>query len=362
MLEKNKDYVEFTLQSTTVERTRDKDYRQVCLNGYSDYDFPGVPMDVVCKEFDHKVVIISKRDFDRLQAKAKDAETYSKCIDYMEEACQSYRDTIEDLKKKLADYETISSAKHEVIQSWKEVTGFSSCEEIEDYLVNEAECDTLHEAIDSLEYSVKFARDERRDLSKKLDECEKDYISERDKAEALQTENEQLKKKLAEFENEPTHIVYLNDPLGVIAKWEKVTGYNDPKDFLKWKANIEAIMEAWKDATGCKYPGDARKLLEKWQTMTRSETPENAAKWLERFEETDKRCDKLAREVESWKDAIGYSTLEDYLQARINFATPFDYTAAWQKSTGCIDPEAAKQYIDRLKGRLNKIHDCSVDW
>jgi len=115
-----------------------------------------------------------------IDSREAENEKYAKCIDDMEEACQDYRNTIEDLKKKLADYETISSAKHEVIQSWKEVTVFSSCEEIEDYLVNEAECDTLQKAIASLEYSVKFARDERRDLGKKLEECEKDYISERE--------------------------------------------------------------------------------------------------------------------------------------------------------------------------------------
>lgn len=34
----------------------------------------------------------------------------------------------------------------------------------------------------------------------------------------------------------------------------------------------------------------------------------------------------------------------------------------WRKATGRINPEEAKQYIDRLKDRLNKIHDCSVDW
>ena len=151
--------------------------------------------------------------------------------------------------------------------------------------------------------------------------------------------------------------------MGAIAKWQKVTGFDEPKDFLKWKANIEGIMEAWKDETGCKYPGDARRLLEKWKTMTRSETPENAAKWLERFEETDKRCDKLAREVESWKNVTGYSTPEDYMHARISgaFHTPFDYTSAWQEVTGFSTPEKCSSYIDRLEKKLEDIKNLTEE-
>lgn len=299
MLEKNKDYVEFTLQYTSVERTRDKDYRQVCFNGYSDYDFPGVPMDVVCKEFDHKVVVVGKRDFERLQAavdinaaiakeweknydlllKKTGFDTTKELVFYLTNVvqCDTLQDAIatlqdkvqrvhnglislplddwkdmkkkleecekdyiserdkaealekenKELKNKLNEFDPIPEFKEltEKLQStedveelewvlnhtcggwgsvngwrpiarfWKQkyetlskLVGFSSVEEIQDYLTNEAECDTLHEAIASLEYSVKFARDERMDLSKKLDECEKDYISERDKAEALEKE------------------------------------------------------------------------------------------------------------------------------------------------------------------------------
>lgn len=499
MLEKNKDYLEMSVSSTDCAFTQNA-ATQIGVDGYVYTPYMDLPTP---GEF---YILISKEKFEKLQTEN------------------------EELKKKLGEFDFMGWM--ESAKLWKKryddifkLIGFSSDEELHDYLTNEAECDTLREAIASLEHNVKFARDEHRDLSKKLDECEKDYISERDKVTALQIENEQLKKKLqvpdpfAEYKelfeklhskediekfewtlnhicggqasangwmvtaklwrrnyetlsklvgfssteeiqdyltneaecdtlqeaiselydqvkyawdewcsanssnnswkaaaecNSPKELIEkreaLEKEIGVysralkewkegtgcpspsaaktliesdmsryhayneikkanekladsIHQWQKVTGYDNPKDFLKWKANIEGIVEAWKSETGCKYPGDARRLLEKWQTMTRSETPENAAKWLERFEETDKRCDKLAREVESWKNVTGYSTPEDYMHARISgaFHTPFDYTSAWQKATGFSTPEKCSSYIDRLEKKLEDIKNLTEE-
>lgn len=93
------------------------------------------------------------------------------------------------------------------------------------------------------------------------------------------------------------------------------------------------------------------------------------------------RGNRLAEEVVSWKNVTGYSTPEDYMHARLNNTTPFDYTAAcriateqlccgrdlrnnlqadleyyralssaqaksiycWKEATGCSTPEEAKE-------------------
>lgn len=232
------------------------------------------------------------------------------------------------------------------------IVGFSSVEEIQDYLTNEANCDTLHESISNLHDEVKYASNERNDMDKKLKACEKEvkslraeinkfyemfddcepaYVKQR--IDEMKDEIKNLNKKLSER----THIVYLNDPIGVIARWERVTGYDNPEAFLKWKAYIEGIMEEWKSGTGCKYPAEARILLEKWKVLTKCETPEAAATWITSYESACERGNELAE---------GAAEREK----------------EWQDATGRISPEAAKQYIDRLTGRLNKIHDYSVDW
>lgn len=104
---------------------------------------------------------------------------------------------------------------------------------------------------------------------------------------------------------------------------------------------------------------DLKKKLEKWQTMTRSETPENAAKWLERFEETDKRCDKLAREIQEWEEATGYpnpSSAKTAIEAGAN-GNLAQAVLSWQDITGFSTPEKCSSYIDRLEKKLEDIKD-----
>ena len=420
MLEKNKDYVEFTLQCTTVERSRDRNYRGVCFNGYSDSDFPGVPMDVVCKEFDHKVVVVSKRVFDRLQA---DNQHYR-------EMAKQWEENHNLLLKK---------------------TGFDTVEELVNYLDSEAECDTLREAIASLEHNVKFARDERRDLSKKLDECEKDYISARDKAEAIQTENEQLKKKLHEFDPIPdykelleklyskedveklewtlNHICGGQDSVNgwmVTAKlWKrnyetlsKLVGFSSTEeiqDYLTNEAECDTLQEAisklkdqvkytcdkwasanssnnsWKAAAECNSPKELIKkretlqkeievysrALQEWKEGTGCPSPSAAKSLIESgmsyeyaYHEAQKENRKITEEVDSWKNVTGYSTPEDYMHARINCATPFDYTAVWQDATGCVTPDQVKSRIEGLenairltnKNMIKEIENTIDEW
>ncbi len=456
MLKKNKDYVEFTLQYTSVDwERRSKDCPEVCLKGYSDFSFPGVPiMDVVCNEFDHKVVVVSKRDFEKMQAD----------VNINAEIAKQWEINYDLLLKKI---------------------GFDTVEELVNYLNSEAECDTLREAIASLEYSVKFARDERRDLSKKLDECEKDYISERDKAEKFQTENKELKQKLHGFDPTPEFKELLKNlysiedveklewflnhvcgGLGSATGWRSIATfwknrYNDlfkligfsaveeiedylvneaecdtlheaiyklideskhacekwcnanssnnswkaaaecntPKELIEKRETIEKEIEVysralqeWKEGTGCPGPIAAKALIEsgmayehgyheaqeenrkleeenadlyaeirKWKDSTKCEKPEAAATWITSYESACERgnrlaemVEKLKEEVYSWKNVTGYSTPEDYMHARISgaFHTPFDYTAAWRKATGCDTPDQVKSHIEGLENAV----------
>ena len=434
MLQKNKDYVEFTLQFATVDRARSKDHPEICLNGYSDFNFPGVPMDVVCKEFNTKVVVVGKRDFERLQAddqhyrelakqreenynlllkktgfdtveslvyylndiiqcdtmlevvssyiserdKAaeafeKETNVYSRALKEWKEStdCPSpsaaksllkhYCDENKKLQKKIEELRDDISGRSTVIEhykrdieKWQKVTGCLRPEDITPgcmgFLgeveklawVTEQTCcgRDLRDALQAdLEYYRALSSSQAKSIYgwKEATGCDtpemaKEAIKEWKAVTGCQTPDK-ARDLIAEMMNNKETTIYLGDTHNVIARWQKVTGYDKPQDFLKWKANIEEIMQAWKDRTGCKYPGEAGELLEKWKVMTKCETPEEAATWITSYESACERGNKLAEKVKEWEAA-----------------------------TGSINPERAKQYINRLKGRLNKIRIHAVDW
>ena len=361
MLEKNKDYVEFTLQCTTVERTRNKDYREVCFNGYSDYDFPGVPMDVVCKDFNHKVVMISKRDFDRLQTEneelKKKLHEFNPMPDYKELLKELY--STEDVEKLEWTLNHICGGQASV-NGWRasskfwngrykdllKLVGFSSKKEVEDYLVNGAECDTLHEAISKLHDQVKYTCDEwysansRNNSWKAAAECN----SPKELIEKLNLLRNDISGRSAVTER------YKRD----IEKWQKATGCLRPEDVstssLITKATqldqevkiLDGALQEWKEITGCPTPEEAKTLIESGMSYEYA------------YHEEQKKTRKLTEEVDSWKNVTGYSTPEDYMHARLNNTTPFDYTAAWQKATGCDTPDQAKS---RIKGLENAFDE-----
>lgn len=206
MLEKNKDYVEFTLQSTRVDYRKIKDHPAIDFHGYSDSDFPGVPMDVVCKRSGHRVVMISKRDFEALQTEneqlKKKLEEFSPAPGYGDFLKALYpevdvekfvwatkqlccgRDLRHALQVDLEFYRTFSSCQAKSIHSWKEATecdspeeaekkienlkeldqciddwqkatGFSSPEEIRGYLTNETYCNTLCDVCEASHLRIK---------------------------------------------------------------------------------------------------------------------------------------------------------------------------------------------------------------
>ena len=463
MLEKNKNYIEFSAHFMVLTHMPYQEDTNVAITGM----IPGRetltannPFDIPCD-----VVVIPKRAFERLQA---DNQHYREMAKQWEEnhnllLKKTGFDTVESLVfyltnfgcdtllEALASYVSERDKADENYNLLLKKTGFDTVEELVNYLNSEAECDTLREAIASLEYNVKFARDERRDLSKKLEECEKDYISARDKAEALQTENEQLKKKLHEFDPIPdykelleklyskedveklewtlNHIcggqASVNGWRAVSLFWSenhktlsKLVGFSsveEIQDYLTNEAECDTLHGAisklkdqvkytcdewysanstnnsWKAAAECNSPKELiekREALEKelgiysralkeWKEGTCCPSPSAAKTLIESgmsyeyaYHEAQKENRKLTEEVDSWKAATGYSIPEDYLHARLNGATPFDYTASWQKATGCDTPDQVKSHIEGLenairltnKNMIKEIENTIDEW
>lgn len=358
MLEKNKDYVEFTLQCTTVERTRDKDYRQVCFNGYSDYDFPGVPMDVVCKEFDHRVVMVSKRDFEQLQTEneqlKKKLEEFSPVPGYREFLTALYpgedveklvrateqlccgRDLRHALQVDLEYYRALSSSQAKFNKTIFELIGFYSIEEIRDYLNNEAEADTLHEAILKLKDQVKYTCDEWISANKRNNSW---------KAAAECNSPKELMEKIEGFEKEVG--IYSR----ALNEWKEITGCPSPsaaktliESGASWMSAYHSsceVIKTWKKLTGCPTPIAAKTLIESGMAYEHG------------YHEVQEENRKLADDVESWKNVTGFSTPESFLASMIN--NVYRSNLAWQEATYCSTPEEAKELIGNKNGGIVEL-------
>lgn len=297
MLEKNKDYVEFTLQCTSVEYGKNKKDKDVCFNGYSDFDFPGVPMDVVCKEFDHKVVMVSKRAFERLQTRA----------DSNAELARQWEINYDLLFKK---------------------TGFDTVEELVFYLTNVVQCDTLQEAIASLQDKLQYTRDEWKDMRKKLEECEKDYIYERDKAEALEKENKELKNKLHEF-----------DPIPEFKELtEKLHSIEDVEE-LEWVLNH--TCGGWGSING-------------WIPIARF--------WKKRYDDllklTGYKSERDIHAVLTLQEQFVYETMRELINSLKRKAKFTD--SNWQNATGCNSPVEAETTMRNLRSRIDEIKEFAA--
>lgn len=298
MLEKNKDYLEMRVSSTDCAFTQNA-ATQISVDGYVYTPYMDLPTP---GEF---YILISKEKFEKLQTEN------------------------EELKKKLGEFDFMGWM--ESAKLWKKryddifkLIGFSSDEELHDYLANDAECDTLREAIAILEHNVKFARDERRYLSKKLEECEKDYISERDKVTALQRdkvtalqiENEQLKKKLQ-----------VPDPFAEYKElFEKL---HSKEDIEKFEWTLNHICGGQASANG-------------WMVT--------AKLWRRNYETLSK--------------LVGFSSTEeiqDYLTNEAECDTLQEAISAWQKVTGFSTPEKCSSYIDRLEKKLEDIKNLTEE-
>lgn len=254
------------------------------------------------------------------------------------------RDLRHTLQVDLEYYRAISSAQAKSIYKWKEVTGFSSCEEIEDYLTNEAECDTLQEAVSKLKDQVKYTCDEWYSANssnnswKAAAECN----SPKELIEKLNLLRDDISGRSTVIEH------YKRD----IEKWQQATGCISPKDISTSSLIIKATqldqevkilngaLQEWREGTGCPGPIAAKALIESGMAYEHG------------YHEVQEENRKLTEEVDSWKNVTGYSTPEDYMHARINCAIPFDYTAAWQDATGCVTPDQVKSRIEGLENAV----------
>lgn len=325
MLEKNKDYLEMRVSSTDCAFTQNA-ATQISVDGYVYTPYMDLPTP---GEF---YILISKEKFEKLQTEN------------------------EELKKKLGEFDFMGWM--ESAKLWKKryddifkLIGFSSDEELHDYLTNEAECDTLREAIASLEHNVKFARDERRDLSKKLDECEKDYISERDKVTALQAENEQLKKKLA-----------VPDPF--VEYKELFEKLHSKEDIEKFEWTLNHICGGQASANGWMVTAKLwRRNYETLSKLVGFSSTEEIQDYLTNEAECDtlqeaihlmcKEMDRRQKKIDELRDDVsGRSTVIESYKRDIK---------KWQKVTGFSTPEKCSSYIDRLEKKLEDIKNLTEE-
>ena len=294
MLEKNKDYIEMRVSSTDCAFTQNA-ATQISVDGcvYTPYmrlPDPG--------EF---YILISKEKFEKLQAD----------VNINADIAKQWEINYDLLLKKI---------------------GFDTVEELVNYLNSEAECNTLREAIASLEYSVKFARDERRDLSKKLDECEKDYISERDKAEAIQTENEQLKKKLA-----------VPDP---------IPDYKELLEKLYSKEDVEKLEWTLNHICG------GRASVNGWMVSSklwrRNLVGFSSTEEIQDYLTNEAECDTLQEAVSKLKDQVKYTCDEWYSANSTN--------NSWKAAAECNSPKGLIEKREALEKEIGIYSRALKEW
>lgn len=323
MLEKNKNCIEFSMRSMMATHKPYQEDTEIAITGMATGKsllLANNPFDIPCD-----VVVVSKRYFERLQADNqqldKENEELKKKL-AVPDPFAEYKELFEKLRSK-EDVEKLEWTLNHICggqasangwrassQFWNgrykdllKLVGFSSKKEVEDYLVNEAECDTLQEAVSKLKDQVKYTCDE--------------WYS-------------------ANSNNN---------------SWKAAAECNSPKELIEKREALEKeigvysrALQEWKEGTGCPSPSAAKTLIE------------SGMSWHHAYNEIKKANEKLGDDVNSWKNVTGYSTPEDYMHARISgaFHTPFDYTAAWQKATGCDTPDKAKERIKALNERIDE--------
>ncbi len=300
MLEKDKNCIEFSMHSMTATHKPYQEDTEIAITGMA----PGKsllraknPFDIPCD-----VVVVPKRYFDRLQADD-----------------QHYRE--------------LAKQQEENYKLLLEKTGFTSETDLIDYI-----------------HDPSMTSPEDKTLREIIDECEEDYISERNKAEVLQTENEQLKKKLEEFSPVPGYMEFLKAlyPEATEATIEKLvwtTGQlccgRDLRHALQVDLEYYRALSSsqaksvynWKEATGCSTPEEAKELIDgKKRHIEKRETLEKEN--IDLKKENDEFARKNQELIEKRE------TLEKEIQV---------YSRAlqeWKEITGCPSSSAAKTLIE----------------
>ena len=388
MLEKNKDYIEFSMWSFMATH-KPGQCTDINITGISpEYEVLGVnnPFDIPCD-----VVVIPKRAFERLQADD-----------------QHYRE--------------LAKQQEENYKLLLEKTGFTSETDLIDYI-----------------HDPSMTSPEDKTLREIIDECEEDYISERDKAEALQTENEQLKKKLEELSPVPGYrdflkALYPEATEATIEKlawttgqlccgrdlpnalrvdltyhkalssararaidslkqdyeaFSKLVGFSsieELQDYLTNEAECDTLQEAvsklkdqvkytcdewysansknnsWKVAAECNSPKELiekRETLEKENIDLKKENDEFARKnqeLIEKRETLEKEIQVYSRALKDWKEGTGCPSpsaaktlIENGVTHIVYLNDPLGIIAQWQKATGCDTPGRAEEKLEHYK-------------
>lgn len=223
------------------------------------------------------------------------------------------------------------------LKDWEEATGCAKPEHAKKKIYAlENECRVWHDTADHQLEQIHGLEDEVNKFYDMFDGCESAYVKQR--IDEMKDEIEQLKNKSHEYDPIPDY----KELLAKLYSKEDV-------EKLEWTLNHicggQASVNGWK-ATA-KF----------WRQNC------EAIHKLVGFSSVEEIEDYLVNEAESDTLNEAISKLNDEVTYTSNEWKDMDKKLKeWQKATGRISPEEAKQYIDRLKDRLNKIHDCSVDW
>ena len=254
MLEKNKNCIEFSAHSMVLTHMPYHKDTEIAITGM----IPGHKILTEPNQFDIPcdVVMVSKRYFDRLQTENEQLKKKLQVPDPIPEYKELFeklyfKDDVEEFEWTLnhicggkasangwmvtaklwrRNYETLSK-----------LVGFSSVEEIEDYLVNEAECDTLREAISKLKDQVKYVCDEWYSANssnnswKAAAECN----SPKELIEKLNLLRDDISGRNTVIES------YKRD----IEKWQKATGFSTPEKCSSYIDRLEKKLEDIKNLT-----------------------------------------------------------------------------------------------------------------
>ena len=282
MLEKNENYIEFYMHSMMVAHSPYNEDTEITITGMA----PGKslllannPFDIPCE-----VVMVPKKEFEKLQTEneqlKKKLHEFDSITEFKEFLKKLYStEDIENLewvlnhacggRGSVGGWIAVSAFWKQNCETLSKLVGFSSVEEIEDYLTNEAKCDTLHEAIDNLDATVKSYRD-------MFDDCEPAYVKQRvdemkdiiisytgqisEWREATGCSSPSAAKTLIEsgasWHHAYNKIKEKNRKLADDVKsWQKATGYSTSEALLSAVCNDPDNV--WRDATGCDSPQEA---------------------------------------------------------------------------------------------------------
>lgn len=285
MLEKNKDYLEMRVSSTDYAFTQNAP-TQISVDGhvytpYMDLPTPG--------EF---YILISKEKFEKLQAEI-----------------EHYKRDVTRLQSKVVANAELARQMEINYDSLLKKTGFDTVTDLVNYL-NDAECDTLHEAISKLDDEVKYTSDKWASANRSNNSW---------KAAAELNSPKELIEKLSLLRDDISgRSTVIESAISWHHAYNKVIDKN--RKLEEENADLYAEIRKWKDSTKC-------------------EKPEAAATWITSYESACERGNRLAEMVEKLKEEVD----------------------SWKNVTGFSTPEKCSSYIGRLEKKLEDIKNLTEE-